>query len=253
MCLPHRHLGLALLYIAGFVACSRSTADLTIPGRQTFLLGEYADYDYRVGLDNRGSRDVTVRLRDKRTKLTDREVDLPAGGSERLSVAPDQEVTIENEDGGRATVFVKMSRSVRGMRYTEIDGSELRQSFDPSGATVADPTAAVVELTPRLLDDGEAEPRRRTTATLRPGQRLIVGEGTTGGYEVQIRTHGANIEVSGRDRATLQQRQGFGLRGRETVYVRRNEILYLDAPTQSAKVTVRTSVPVRGARVTAID
>ena len=223
-------------------AQAQSTAGLNIPARQTFLLGEYADYGYRASLDNRGRRDVTVRLRDKGSKAVAREVFLPAGEKAKLEVSPEQEVAIENDTDGKAELFVRMSRGVQGMRYVNVDGTELSNRPE-------------VPSTDRryALAPSAGAPEERLTVSLAPGQRLVIGEGTSANYAVDIRTRGRDITVSARDRESLEQTQGFGLNGRETINIRPHEILYLDAGVRGAKLKLRFSEPVSGARVMTVS
>ena len=230
-------IGVALLNQAR----AQATAGLNIPARQTFLLGEYADYGYRASLDNRGRRDVTVRLRDKDTKAVAKEVFLPAGEKAKLKVSPEQEVAIENDTDGKAELFVRMSRGVQGMRYVNLDGTEL------SGRAEAPSTERRY-----VLDPSAGAPEERVTVSLAPGQRLVVGEGTSADYAVEIRTRGRDIIVSARDRESLEQTQSFGLNGRETINIRPHEVLYLDAGVRGAKLKLRFSEPVSGARVVTV-
>ena len=224
-------------------ACSRSTAGLTIPARQTFLLGEYADYDYTAKLDNRGGEAVTVRLRDKGSKAVVQEIRLDPEASGSLDVGAGQEVAIENANDGEAELLVRMSRGVQGMRYVGNDGAELADA----------PAAGEVPVFTQALAPAEAGPERtRAVASLTPGQRFVLGEGTSADYAATIRNRGAAIDVRVRDRRTGEQTQGFGLakRGRETVYVRPHEVLTLEhAGEGPTEIAVTFDRAVSGARV----
>lgn len=235
-------------------ACSRSIlrlrsgqADLTIPPEQTFLLGEYADYDYRASLDNRGGEAVTVRLRDKDTKAVAEEIRLAPDESGSFVVGAEQEVAIENANDGAAELFVRMSRGVQGMRYVGNDGAEV----------AAAPPADEVPVFTQVLAPAEAGPERtRAVATLAAGQRFVLGEGTSADYAATIRNRGAAIDVRVRDRRTGEQTQGFGLgrRGRETVYVRPHEVLTLEhAGESTTDIVVTFDRAVSGARVAAME
>ena len=225
------------------VACAQSTAGLTIPARQTFLLGEYADYDYRASLDNRGGEAVTVRLRDKGSTAVAQEIRLAPDASGALAVGAGQEVTIENATDGEAELRVRMSRTVQGMRYVGNDGAELADA----------PAAEEVPVFTQALAPAEAGPARtRAVATVAAGQRFVLGEGTSADYAATIRNRGAAIDVRVRDRRTGEQTQGFGLakRGRETVYVRPHEVLTLEhAGEGPTEIAVTFDRAVSGARV----
>ena len=241
-----RVLALALLAAGplAYASSAQSTANVTIPGEQTFILGEYADYAYRAKLTNEGRRLVTVTLRDKETDVAAESVALAPGEQAAFEVAASQEVTLENANARPAKVFVRMSRTVEGMRYVGLDGEDLDKS--PAGA----------ELTrglPPIEVDADAGPAQaKATATLGRDQQFVVGEGTSASYAADLNNLGAAIEVSVRDRRTGEQTQGFGLgrAGKATVNVRPHEVLYL---VHEGRGTTRVSVDfdreVSGARV----
>jgi hypothetical protein len=224
------------------VSCQRSTADLVIPPRQVFVLGEYMDDGYRATLSNKGEQAVTVRLIDKKTRETNEQLTLASGTQQSVSVTADQEVRLYNDDDRKARLLVEMSRGVEGMRYEGMDGR-------PSDRLAADPPASEEEAIVVRTDVGP--PLTKVEREILPGNQLIIGEGSSLGYTASINTLGHLIEVSGRDKRSGRQLQGFGLEGKERVTIRPYEDLYLINTGQEAvRVRLTFDRPVRGARLT---
>ena len=242
-----RLLFLALAAVS-LASCSRSTAGLTIPPQQTFLLGEYADYDYRASVRNDGPQAVTVALRDKGSETFGEPQTLAP--AERTAVVVDarQEVLIANASDRAAELYVVMSRNVTGMRYLEADGSGVEPVRREEG-----------RLTPITPAESVASPREEVSVSLPQNRQYVLGEGEAGGYAAEVTIRGrrsAEIEVAALSRETGLQMQGFGAgwRSTNTVHVRPGEVLYVrNVGAGTAEVRVRFDRPVAGARVTEVE
>ena len=232
-------LALALAFLTLTTATAqRNTAGLTIPARQTFLLGEYADYPYRADLKNVGRQPVTAQLRDKDSKAVAKTLTVAPGDKVTVEVAASQEVALENANDRRAKVDVTMSREVVGMRYVGNGDVALPQPDVSKNVTAADAVP------------GAGAPRRTVATTIKRGRALVLGEGTVGEYAAVLMREGGRVEVSVRDRKTGAQTQGFGLGDRATVYIAPHEVIYLvNAGLGRASVRVEFSEPVGGMRV----
>jgi hypothetical protein len=222
-------------------ACQKSTAGLTIPPRQVFVLGEYMDAGYRADIRNDGPQPVTVRLINRDSRETDRELILVSGKQETVYVGANQEVRLYNNDDRKAKLLIEMNKGVEGMRYEGMDGQ-------PADRLTADPPASEdAPVTPRQ-DAGPAQ--RQVNREIPPGQQLIIGEGSSQQYTVRMRVTGGMIEVSGRDKRSGRQLQGFGLKGREEVTIRPTEDLYLINTGQEAvRIRLTFDRPVSGVRM----
>ncbi len=229
------------------IACSQSTAGLTVPKQQTFLLGEYADYGYRASLDNRGRSAVTVRLRDKQSKAVGQELLLVPGEKISVQVTAAEEVTVENATVSDADILVKMSRNVSGMSYLDnaTNGDQSTVLQDAPSTSPAQTALGLSSSSP--VADGPVD---RLDLKLEPGTCLIVGEGTRDNYRAELKTYGDDVRVSVRNRETLLQTQGFGLAGRETISIGPDEVIYLiNEGNEKIKLGVRFSESIEGARV----
>jgi len=227
---------LLTFFLALLTSCSRTTAGVTIPARQTFVLGEYMDDAYTAKLDNRGDQTVTVELIGKTDGQTSSSLKLAGGEGTTLSVEPDFLVHLKNTSETDADVAVVMSKNVPGMRY--IDPNEVK---DPAADQ---PDNRVFTAAP------DAGPAHESVKMAIPaGQQLVVGEGTTASYSAKISSN-REISVSVRDKHTGQQTQGFGMRGVQRINVRRHEDIYLvNDGRKDATVSLRMSMPVAGKRL----
>ena len=225
------------------VSCQRSTAGLTIPPRQTFILGEYAQYGYDARLRNDGKEAVTVQLRDKTSGAVAKTVELAPGSKESFAVEASQEVTLANETDRKAKVYVVMSEEVQGMRYVANDGGPLEREVTEDDVRVALLMAPPTDAAP-------APATEEAFTKLAAGETFVLGEGTEAEYSAKLSRLLGDIEVSVRDRETGEQTQSFGLGRTATVYIRPYEVIYLvNAGSRSANVRAVFSQPVSGARV----
>ncbi|MCP9234684.1 hypothetical protein [Lewinella sp. JB7] len=223
-----------------FFTYCKSTAGLTIPAQQAFVLGEYTDTGYRAGLTNTGTHPVSVRLVDREGEVEDAFTLLP-GERKSVVVGGGQNVRLVNAAEREATVYVVMSRGVEGMRYEPLGGEEMTGSGEEGRRPNRRAAPVFEDLGPGLTAYRE---------TIPPGQQLVLGEGSAGGFTTTIRTGNGEIEVSGRDKRSGEQLQGFGLRGRETVTIRPRENLHLLNPSdRMVRIRVTFDREVVGARL----
>ncbi len=113
---------LAFALCTVLVGCS-STANVTIPPGEQFVLGEYEDGTFRVELTNQSERKVRVEARTDTGAVTQR-VDLAAGGNATLYVAGGERVVVQNANPGDVTVRAVLSEDVAGMRYEPVDAAQ---------------------------------------------------------------------------------------------------------------------------------
>ncbi|MFK8057132.1 MAG: hypothetical protein AB8F78_13495 [Saprospiraceae bacterium] len=233
------------LFTALSVSC-QSSAGVSIPSKQTFILGEFSDYGYKAKLENKGDQVVTVQLRSKEDASVITTIQLSPKQKESLSVAADQLVAMENASSTEAQVNVKMSKTVKGMSY-EGGGLEEETAAAPTETKPTNAKSAPSEYT---VDANATPAQNRATATIGKGEAFILGEGTSAKYSVDLKTMGGSIKVSIRNRDTKEQTQGFGLgNGGETVYIRPYEVIYLlNSGSGPAIVSAAFSEPVSGAR-----
>ena len=223
-----------LLLIINSVACSQSTAGLTIPARQIFVLGEYMDTGYRASITNRGRQTVTVDLVDKADNRTLQTVRIAPGEVRKLSVPADRRVQMTNDGTTDAELLVKMNKSVEGMRLQTLD----------AGRTPKD--MAKVNRPERALSS------TRFSSDIAPGACYVIGEGAEERYEATVRASGQTVKLRVVDGGTDRWVRGFGLGAgsRETITVGAGEVLYLcNEVTATLGVRVQTSVPVPGGRL----
>lgn len=240
-----------LIFIACIISTSvyaqTSTAGVDIPANQTFILGEYSDFDYKAKLTNDGQVAITIQLRDKVSKAVEQTFVLKPKQSESVKVAASQIVTMENATAIPGSVEAVLSKTVYGMGYVANEAMEVEQLGLSSKPTPGEFDDAPVEI------DAEAGPeQKKVSQQILAGQELIIGEGTRTNYTAFISKQGGDIEVSIRDRRTQQQTQGFGLgnTGKVEVSIGPTEVIHLvNVGKKAAKTTVRFSEPVSGARI----
>lgn len=220
--------------------CAQKTAGVTIPAQQKFILGEYMDSPYTANLNNQGSQPITVSLVNKKSRETSETILLESGAATKLQVSPAFEVHLRNATNKKGFVFVKMSKKVPGMRYV---------GKDDSGEKKSSPKDNRVFITAK--DAGPAQVSM--TVTIPPGQQLVVGEGSSTNYTATITSRGSHeVMVSIRDKQTGIQTQGFGLKGKDEVSIRRHENIYLvNKYNKDLKVKVTMSKPISGERLEA--
>lgn len=218
-------------------------AGVTIPARQTFILGEYMNEAYNAKLINKGPQTVTVSLVSKVDGVVQQTLDLASGTSDRLQVEPAYEVHLTNDSDQPAEVQVRMSKRVSGMRYIGQD-MPTEASADAQ-ETVRQDTRVFVP----KKDAGSA--KEKVVVTIPVGQQLVIGEGTSASYTAELRVT-RQVKISIRDKETGAQTQGFGLRGKERVHVRRHENIYVvNESGAPVKVTVEMTKSVAGERLEA--
>lgn len=237
-----------LIPFLSLTVCAQGTSGVNIPAGQTFVLGENRTEGYRATLRNEGSQAITAMIVDQQSGQAVSTVDLPVGDRKSLTIADGQEVHLKNEGDQEALVQVKSPvKGSQGMRYVDpATNGKSNRVVIPRPAPASAPTSA----NPAEADDATGE--TSASVTLLPGQALIIGENSSMNYSVTIRNTGAQIDVTGRDKKSGKQMQGFGLgkMGRETVNIRPNEDLYLiNTSKKATKVKVKMDKPVRGVRV----
>ena len=224
----------SLILIGSLTACTRSTAGLTIPAGQMFVLGEYMEVGYRASITNRGERAVTVALVRKSDGRLVRTLQLAPEAAERVTVSADQRVEMTNRGAADAELLVQMSRGVEGMRLQSLEGSSSRQTTLRGGA--------------RDREDVS----NRFSATVAPGSCYVIGDGTEPSYEATVRARGEQVDLRVVNSDSEEWVRGFGLGAgsKETVGVGEGEVLYL-CNDRSAKLTVavRTNRPVSDGRI----
>jgi hypothetical protein len=123
----------ARLYVAGilsgvfFLLLSLSSvipnsnkANVTIPAKQEFVLGEKQQSSYKAKLKNAGTKTIQVNVLDKITKEQKQEFDLQGNQVTTVSVEKSEIVLLQNPNNEEVLVEVKLSKSVQGMRYQEV-------------------------------------------------------------------------------------------------------------------------------------
>lgn len=218
-----------------------TSAGVAIEAGETFILGEYRTKGYRAKLYNTGQETITAALVDQVSSKTISSIQLKAGERKGLKIASGQEVHLINQGGQGGEVRVKSPVSgIEGMRYVGSSEEGLKTKIEL-------PTSV-----PAPVNTGEAVADEVVSATLEPGQTLIIGEGDAGGFKATLINRGSDLEVSGRSMSNGRKTQGFGLGkfGRVEMSLRPDEVLYLvNNSTKQSKIKVKMDRPVRGARV----
>lgn len=234
---------LSFLALAVALNACASSAGVTIPARQQFILGEYKDAGYSANLSNQGKTTVLARVVDKQSQTVATEIELAPSASARVAVSKAQEVHLVNDNDRSGQVLVKANvAGVEGMRYVPVPDAEQPAPVTLSAGRTVTSTSATSTST-----------STEASAELAPGQTLIIGEGSTGDYKVAIRNRGSDITVAARNQRTGERTQSFGLGryGKETIYLRPNEELFLiNDSARPTMVSATAARPVRGVRVT---
>ncbi len=222
-----------------FTACAQNTAGVTIPAQQKFILGEYMNDTYTAKMKNQGKQNITVSVIDKTSREVTETIELESGASTNLTVEPAYEVHLRNGTNKKGFVFVKLSKKVPGMRYVGKDASGVRES-EKEDTRIFIPRA----------DAGPAQ--ESMTVTIPAGEQLIVGEGSSTNYDATIvNRSGKELQVSVRDKQLGTQTQGFGLKGKDDISVRRHEDIYLvNNSRKDISVKVIMSKAISGERLT---
>lgn len=218
--------------------CAQNTAGVTIPAQQKFILGEYMQDTYTAKMNNQGKQDITVTVVNKDSREVSETISLESGATTKLTVDPAYEVHLRNATNKKGFVFVKLSKKVPGMRYVGKDDSGVREKE--------------VEDTRVFIPRKDAGPAQETmTVTIPAGQQLVVGEGSSTNYNATIiNRSGREVKVSVRDKKLGTQTQGFGLRGKDDISVRRHEDIYLvNTSNKDISVKVVMSKAISGERL----
>jgi len=184
---------------------AKGTAGVSIPAGQTFILGEYRTEGYRATMTNKSNREVLVQLINKEDGSVASTLKLEGKGLESVRVGDRQYVQLVNNNRVRVKVMVKsVVKGMEGMRYVDNDAPARPSKIElPTPTPKPAPTPAPATET--------STGKTSTTAILQPGQRLIVGEGDRGDFNVTLTNRGASLEVSGRAMKGGRKTQGFGL------------------------------------------
>ncbi|MEM0999426.1 MAG: hypothetical protein AAGN35_20380 [Bacteroidota bacterium] len=111
----------ALFLSTALTGCINSYANIGIPARQEFVLGEDNPFPYRVKLRNMSNKTVAVRAVHKKSGAITQSFGLAGRGETTLQVDGNEKVCLANAANREVVVRAELSRSVRGMRYQEID------------------------------------------------------------------------------------------------------------------------------------
>ncbi|XOV66574.1 MAG: hypothetical protein ACFHU9_13180 [Fluviicola sp.] len=95
-------------------------ANVTIPAKQEFVLGEEQQSSYKAKLKNAGTKTIQVNVLDKITKEQKQEFELQGSQVTTVSVQKSEIVLLQNPNNEEVLVEVKLSKSVQGMRYQEV-------------------------------------------------------------------------------------------------------------------------------------
>lgn len=99
------------------VSCSSMKSGLTIPAKQTFILGEFNDKNYSAELINRSTLTVSLKAVDKHSGEITQSFDLNPMGTTKVYISKEETVYFENDNGTDVKVDVTLSKGVEGMRY----------------------------------------------------------------------------------------------------------------------------------------
>lgn len=105
-------------------SCASNVAGVSIPARQEFVLGEFADKNYRADLNNRGKQQIRIAVLDKDTKEQTQGFGLAAGGKATVYISRDEEVHLVNESDREGKVRVTLNKDVEGMRYQDLNAND---------------------------------------------------------------------------------------------------------------------------------
>ncbi len=249
---------LFLLFFVATTSCAQGTAGVTIPANQTFILGEYRTEGYRATMTNKSNRDVEVQLIDQADGSVASTLTLEGRGKKTVKVDDGQSVHLINDNKRSVKVMVRSSvKGSEGMRYVGNDEEAkptkiTLPSTGPAPAAAPTSTSAPVPSPATTASTADAAGETKVKVTLTPGQRLIVGEGSSESFNLTISNLGSDLDVTGRSKANNKRMQGFGLGrfGKVEMSIRSNENLVIkNNSAKNSTVTLKMDRPVIGARV----
>lgn len=98
-------------------SCSTLKSGLTIPARETFLLGEFNDKNYSAELVNKSNLGVIIKVFDKNSGAVTQSFELAPKEKIKVYISKDETVYFENENGTDVKIDVILNKGVEGMRY----------------------------------------------------------------------------------------------------------------------------------------
>jgi hypothetical protein len=233
-----------VLLLTTLSSCAQGGAGVTIPAGQTFVLGEYRTEGYRATMTNKSNRNVEVQLIDKSDGTVASTLQLEGKGKTAVKVADGQYVHLINDNGRSVKVMVRSKvKGSEGMRYFDND-----DSARPKEITLPSTRPAPAAAPSENDDTGNT----KLKITLEPGQRLIVGEGSSQPFNLTISNRGSDLDVKGRNKTTGDRMQGFGLGrfGKVEMSIRANENLVIKNNSgKNSTVMLKMDREVKGARV----
>lgn len=120
---PVLNVALPLLLIAVLsTACSTNNAVVGIPAQQEFVLGERADYNFRVQLKNLSDETVQIKAVSTETGKQTQGFDLAAKGEAKVFIGKNEKVLLINQNDTEVKVKAKLNKGVEGMRYQKTGG-----------------------------------------------------------------------------------------------------------------------------------
>lgn len=122
--MKHRFYAVILLSAVFFVLLSLTSvlpdsnnANVVIPAKQEFVLGEYESSNYRAKLRNESNKLIEVEIVDKETNVPVSTLNLSGNETTVLSVSKVEQVLLKNRNDEAVTVKVKLNKNVEGMSY----------------------------------------------------------------------------------------------------------------------------------------
>ncbi|MFT6244451.1 MAG: hypothetical protein ACJA0U_001202 [Salibacteraceae bacterium] len=95
-------------------------ANVTIPAKQEFVLGEFQKSGYRARLINKSDLDFEVLVVDKKTNERTQGFGVEGKGSTAVNIRKNEKVLLRNTNNQDIVVKVKLMIEVQGMRYQEL-------------------------------------------------------------------------------------------------------------------------------------
>ena len=108
---------IACLLLLG-LGCT-STANVSIPPGEQFVLGEYEQGRFRVELNNRSDETLRVEARNEAGEQT-QGFGLDGGGEATVYVDAGDRVILQNASEDEVTVRAVLNKDVEGMRYEPV-------------------------------------------------------------------------------------------------------------------------------------